>query len=171
MNDQASNNQRIALAKIAGVHGIKGIVKIQPFGEDPALIGEIDPIYIDGKPAKITLKNSSGKYILAAIDGLEIREEAAKLKGALIEIDAHNLPELEDGEDGFYYHDLIGREVYTPSDELIGSIIAVENFGASDLLEIKTTLGKEFYIPFTEEYVPEVDPKIILKNYKEFLEQ
>ncbi|MEM6781966.1 MAG: PRC-barrel domain-containing protein, partial [Pseudomonadota bacterium] len=67
-------------------------------------------------------------------------------------------------EDEFYYVDLIGRAVEDENGKAIGSVIALENFGASDLLEIKPKIGASFYLPFTDECVLEItDDKIIVR--------
>jgi 16S rRNA processing protein RimM len=148
---------RIVLAKIADVHGIKGLVKIFPFGEDITLLESVDRVYAEEKPVKITLKNQLGKFILAEIDGIHTREDAEKLKGQELSIDKDALPALDHEEDGYYHHDLIGLKVLNEAGEEIGSVVAVDNYGAGDLLEIRKSSGEKFLIPFTDDYVPDVN--------------
>jgi 16S rRNA processing protein RimM len=78
------------------------------------------------------------------------------LRGTQLYIDRDQLPDTDDGE--YYIEDLIGLKVVDGQGTDIGEVIAVDNFGASDLLDIKpTTGGSSFYLPYTEETVLEVD--------------
>lgn len=153
----------IFVGTIASVHGVKGLVKLLMRTED-YVIGETAAYFTaeDGSDAlPITLKSNHGKYVLAEIDGVTTREAAEEMKGMLL-----FLPRI-DGET--YDDDLIGAEVFDASGALVGTIQSVDNFGASDLLEIKPKNGGEsFYVPFTDEFVESGD-SITIKNYAEFL--
>ena len=85
---------RVILAKIADVHGIKGLVKIFPYGEDITLLESIESVYAQNTPIKITLKNALGKFILAEIEGVQSREDAEKYKGQELSVDKDALPAL-----------------------------------------------------------------------------
>ena len=151
-------SDRIVLAKIAGAHGIKGLVKIFPFGEDPTLLETAPCVYGDDRTFKISLKNAMGKFILAEIDGVQSREDAEAIKGIELAIDKSALPAIEE-DDSFYYHDLIGLDALSEDEQKIGTVIAVDNFGAGDLLEIQKISGEKFLLPFRDEYVPSVNLK------------
>lgn len=148
---------RVILAKIADVHGIKGLVKIFPYGEDITLLESIESVYAQNTPVKITLKNALGKFILAEIEGVQSREDAEKYKGQELSVDKDALPALNPEEDGYYHHDLIGLKAINEAGEEIGSVVAVDNYGAGDLLEIRKNSGEKFLLPFTDDYVPAVD--------------
>lgn len=147
-NQPRNSSKDIIIGKIANIHGVKGLVKILPYCEDLSLIEEVST-------HKITLKNQSGKYILASIEGVNSREDAEKLKGTELFVSRDALPEPEDGE--FYYEDLKGLKVIDENGNDIGTVKSVDNFGAGDLLEIKHKSGDTFFHPFTDEYVPEVN--------------
>lgn len=148
--------KRITLARIAGPHGVRGLIKILPFGEDVSLLETCDVFTGENKPIKITLKNAAGKFILAEADIIKTREDAEKAKGIELQIDQSALPVIE--EDGtYYYHDLIGLKAIGEDGEEIGKVIAVDNYGAGDLLEIRKTTGEKFLLPFTDDYVPDVN--------------
>lgn len=149
--------ERIVLATIADVHGIKGLVKIFPYGEDISLLESIEPLYAENKAVKITLKNALGKFILAEIEGVSTREDAEKLKGHELSVDKAALPALDHDEDGYYHHDLIGLKALNQQGEEVGTVIAVDNYGAGDLLEIRKSAGEKFLLPFTDDYVPNVN--------------
>ncbi|MFN3700357.1 MAG: ribosome maturation factor RimM [Alphaproteobacteria bacterium] len=148
--------ERIVLAKIADAHGIKGLVKIFPFGEDISLLESVDTIYGGDQPIKFTLKNPLGKFILAEIEGVHTRDQAEALKGLELSIDKSALPAIAD-EDTFYIHDLIGMRVLNTAGQDIGKVNNVENFGASDLLEILSPSGEKTLIPFTDDFVEALD--------------
>lgn len=139
----------VILGEFIGAHGVKGLVKINCFADDPYLI-EQSPDY------KITLKNKhKGQIWLAMVDGVPDKDAADALKKKTISLPADQLPSLDE-KDGFYYHDLIGCTAYE-NDDAVGEVIAVENFGAGDLLEIKPEKGESFYLNFTDGTVHSVN--------------
>ncbi len=150
--------KRTCLGKIVSAHGVKGLVKIKPFGQDPSLIESLGAAFTseDGdETLTVLLKNGLGKYILAEIEGSADRNSAEALRGTELFYERALLADAP--EDSFYYDDLVGLKVMEDGKE-IGKVIAVDNFGAGDLIEIKRTRGEEdFYLPFKDEYVPEVD--------------
>lgn len=132
--------KQICVGKIAQAHGVKGLVKILPFCEDLGLIEQV-------KDFKITLKNPLGKYILAEIEGLNSREDVEAVKGTDLYIPRASLPDIE--EDGrYYYEDLVGLAALSEGGEEIGRVLAMHDFGAGDLLEIKPKTGESYLVPF-----------------------
>lgn len=162
---------RTCLGKITGVHGVKGLVKIQPFGEDPALIETLGPVFTSetgSETLQIALKSQKGKEWLASIRGVSERSEAEKWVKTELWVDKARLPALED-ENSFYIEDLIGLPVQDENGADIGKVVSVQNFGASDLLEIEPAAGKSFYVPLTDDYIPEIGDVILIKNYEDFI--
>ena len=157
--------KKICIARIAAPHGIKGLVKILPYAEDLSLIEAVQEF-------DITLKNPSGKYILAEIAGVNSREAVEAIKGTELYVDRAALPDPDDGE--YYIEDLVGMMcVQAESGEEIGKVIAVPNYGAGDLLEIKPKSGSKYHgaflVPFNDETVPEISDTIKLQNFEHFL--
>ncbi len=153
-------DKRICIGRIAAPHGVKGLVKVLPFCEDPALLelaAEFD----------LTLKNPSGKYILAAIKGIQSREEVEAIQGTDLTIAREQLPEADDGE--YYYEDLVGLRAVDENGAEIGKVIAVHNYGAGDLLEIKPLAGDAFLMPFNEDTVISVEDVVHIKNHENFI--
>lgn len=142
------SSKRVCLGVIAQAHGVKGLVKIVPYADDPTLIERVEEF-------DITLKNSLGKYILAEIDGITSREQVDAIKGTELFIDRDQLPEPDAGE--YYIEDLVGMKAVNQAGKDAGIVIAVHNFGAGDLLEIKPNSGEPYLVPFTDEHVPEVN--------------
>ena len=100
---------------------------------------------------------SYGDYLrcgaIARFAGIDNRTAAEKLRGTTLSVSRNDLPPLEDGE--FYHSDLIGLAVVTDSGEPVGEVRAIENSGATDIVEIEKPDGKSFMIPLTEQAVPE----------------
>lgn len=147
--------KRVCLGKIVAAHGIKGLVKIQPFGEDVTLLQSLSPLYVDeygDKRLDIALKNPMGQYILAAVENVDNRTAAEALRGTELWVEAASLPKIEQ-ENVYYYADLIGLKVIDETGAPAGVVLNVQNFGAGDLLEIGPPSGESYYVPFRAQYV------------------
>lgn len=156
--------KHLRVGRIAAPHGVKGLVKILPFCEDVSLIEQAEGF-------KITLKNPTGKYILAAVEGVNDRTAAEALAGTDLTVDRSALPAIDE-DDTYYIDDLVGMRAVDETGAEIGRIKAVLNFGAGDLLEVRLKNGQEALIPFTDEYVSSVESDItLLNNYKIFLQE
>ncbi len=159
--------KRVCLGKIAQAHGIKGLVKLFPYGQDPALLeGELFTGEDSEETLTITLKNPLGKFILAEIEGCNDRNKAEALKGTEIWVSRETLPEPEEGE--FYIEDLIGLMAIDENGTAIGTITAVENYGAGDLLEIKPLSSQSFLLPLTDDTVTEIGDQVTIRNFEAF---
>lgn len=153
--------RRVCLGRIASAHGVKGLVKLLPYGEDVYLLETLSPLYTsanDGQTLKIKIHNMTGKNVLAAVEGCSDRTQAEKLRGTELWTDRENLPELKH-EAEFYIEDLVGLEARNSANDRIGKVTAVDNFGAGDLLDILTDEGKSGYVPFRNTCVGEVNSK------------
>lgn len=154
---------RILIAKIATAHGIKGLVKLHVFAENPQLLnGTLFTSESGDKTLSLKLKNATAKHWLAEIDGITDRNEAEKLRGTELYINQADLPETQ--ADEFYIADLIGLACLDNNNKDIGKVIAVENFGAGDLLEIQPKGTDSFYLPFTDDTILDIhEDKIIIE--------
>ena len=137
--------RRIALAAVAGAHGIKGEVRLKLFSDSVDSLSHHKKLYVGGAERRL-LAVRAGKTPVARCEGVADRSAAEALRGSLVEIDRAALPPLDDGE---YYHvDLVGLPALDQQGNPIGAVVAVENYGAGDLLEIERTNGKRSLIPF-----------------------
>jgi 16S rRNA processing protein RimM len=148
---------KILLAQIGAPHGIKGEVRVKPFGE-PEMLDQYGKLETrDGKKFKIKRMRPQKNMMVVKFEGVNTREEAEALNRVELYIDRAKLPELED-EDEFYIEDLIGMDVQDENGETIGTVLTVSNFGAGDMIEVKpTNSSSTHYLPFTKEVVPEID--------------
>lgn len=146
------------LGVVIGAQGIRGEVKVKAFTAEPEAIGDYGPLQ-DARGERrfdLTVRRwVKGDVVTAAIAGVSDRNAAEALKGTELYVSRDALPEAEDGE--FYYADLVGLTAVTPAGAVLGSVVAVHNFGAGDMLEVKPESGKSVMVPFIDDAVPEVD--------------
>ncbi|MBN9673189.1 ribosome maturation factor RimM [Roseibium aggregatum] len=152
----SSENQKVLLAKIGAAHGIRGEVRVKPFGDDPLSFTDYGVLTTkDGKRLfEVEKARVQKTVVITKFKGIGDRNQAEELNGIELFIDRDQLPDPE--EDEFYYSDLTGLKVLDRTGDKLGSIVAVQDFGAGDLLEIRPSRGKTFYVPFTREFVPEI---------------
>ncbi|MCG6857735.1 MAG: ribosome maturation factor RimM [Salaquimonas sp.] len=149
--------KRILVGRFGAPHGVRGEIRLKSFTDDPEAIAGYETLATgDGAPVEILSLRPQKEMLVVRLKGCDSREAAQALNGVELYIDRSELPETED-EDEFYLADLIGLEARAPDGETIGKVIAVENFGAGDIIEIKPVKGPAFMIAFTRESVPEID--------------
>lgn len=140
------------------MHGIKGLVKLKVFGNDPEALLDYAPLCDAGQKQSYVINEliPHSNIWLAELDGVTDRTQAEKLRGVKLYVTRAQLPEIKD--DHTYYHaDLIGLAAEYPDGKPMGKIISIANFGAGDLLEVKPVKGSSFYVPFTKTVVPNID--------------
>ena len=165
----ASSDKKICVARIVGPHGIRGLLKLKFFGDDVSILEQEGLIFNEkGLPVSLTLKNKNKDFWLITMDGINDRTDAEKLGKVDLYINRSSLHDTQ--EDEYYYEDLIGLDVFNTENEKIGTVLALGNFGASDVIEIKTTTGKTFMLPFKDDYVPTIEAdKIIIQDYESLI--
>jgi 16S rRNA processing protein RimM len=146
MTSEDRSERRIALAAVSGAHGVKGEVRLKLFSDSVESLSRHEKLYVAGAERRLLSVRDSGKAAVARFEGVADRGAAEALRGSLVEIDRDALPPLEDGE--YYHADLIGLACEDRQGNPLGEVVAVENFGAGDLLEIERENGKRALIPF-----------------------
>src|SRR4051794_40994895 len=126
--------KRVALAAIAGAHGVKGELRLKLFADSVESLARHPLLYVGGCQLALRHVQDGGKTAIARFDGISDRSAAEALRGKLVEIDRDALPPLEEGE--YYHADLIGLSCVDEAGAVLGSVVSVENFGAGDLLEV-----------------------------------
>ena len=147
----------IQVGRVAGAFGVRGEVRITSFTAEPlALVDYKTLVREDGSPGLTLTSGRAAKGgVVVRAKEVETRDQAEALRGLKLFISRDRLPEPE--EDEFYVTDLIGLALQAPDGESLGTIRAVQDFGAGDLLEIQPPEGgATWYLPFTREAVPEV---------------
>ena len=158
MKQEKSN--RVVVALIGAAHGIKGDVRVKPLTTDPQAIREYGPLTsADGRVFEVEAlrpaAGSSPDMLVVRFRGVATREAAEALTGVELSVPRSQLPDTEPDE--FYHADLLGLAAVTPAGQSLGTVIAVRNFGAGDLIEIAPPAGETLLVPFTEAAVPEID--------------
>lgn len=147
----------VLLGVVIGAQGIQGEVKVKTFTGEPEAVGDYGPLQDAGATRTFQLKVlrlSKGDVVIARIKGVEDRNAAEALKGTELHVLRSALPQAGEGE--FYFADLVGLTAMM-SGRVLGSVTAVHNYGAGDMLEVKTESGRSAMVPFTDDAVPVVD--------------
>ena len=155
-----SGERKIALAAVAGAHGIKGELRLKMFSDSAVGLSRHAKLYVGGVERRLLSIRDAGKAAVARVEGVDDRSAAEALRGSLIEVDRSALPPLEEGE--YYHADLIGLPAVGRDGKVIGSVVAIENYGAGDLLEIEDESGKRALIPFRSGIADLEDEQIVL---------
>ncbi len=153
-----ANDARICLGHISAAHGVRGDVLIKSHTQAREDITAYGPLYDEAgtRAFDISIKRITAKGAVAHIVGIDDRNAAEALKGTKLFIERARLPDPEPGE--WYQSDLVGLSAVDPDGRALGRIVAVQDFGAGDLLELRPPAGGEtILVPFTHETVPEVD--------------
>ena len=148
----------VQVAVIGAAHGIKGELRVKTFTGDPLALADYGPLHAkDGRAFQILDIRPAGTVVVVRFKGVSDRNAAEALAGTELFVDRSMLP--DDGEeDEFYHADLIGLRAIDAQGHEFGTVVAVQNFGAGDLLEIKIPDGSEaVLVPFTGTTVPTVD--------------
>jgi 16S rRNA processing protein RimM len=153
-------DKRVALAAVAGAHGVKGEVRLKLFSDSAASLASHEKLHVGGVERRLLGVREGGKSAVARFEGISDRSGAEALRGQLVEVDRAVLPPLEEGE--YYHADLIGVPCVDRHGAPIGSVIAVENFGAGDLLEVELPDGRRSLIPFRDGIADLQDGRIVL---------
>jgi 16S rRNA processing protein RimM len=150
--------ERVCVARIGAAHGTRGEVKLWPFTADPGALARYGPLESeDGSQRfEIAALRPAKDHLVARLRGIDDRNAAERLTNLDLYVARERLP--PPAADEFYHADLIGLAVVDVNDQLIGKVIAVQNFGAGDLLEVRPDGDAQtVMLPFNETTVPVVD--------------
>lgn len=153
-----TGSPRVLLGRIAGAHGIKGDVLIRSFTGDPAAVAAYGPLQDQSGSRRLAIRvlRVTEKGVVARIEGIGDRTAAETLKGLELYAERSQLPMA--GEREYYHSDLIGLRAVDTRGQPVGEVVAVQNFGAGDLIEIRLDGGRATeLVPFTDAFVPMVD--------------
>ena len=149
----------ILIGHIGAAHGIRGEVRVKSFTDPVEAIADYGPLDAgDGKRLTIERMREQGTMLVVKFREIADRTAAEGLNGRDLFVDRSVLPEPED-EETFYHADLVGLDAVDVAGDLWGHVVAVPNYGAGDLLEIRPVDGATFLLPFTRALVPVVDVK------------
>ena len=151
-------DDQVALAAVAGAHGISGAVRLKLFAESPDSLRRHKEVRVGDRTLTLAAVKE-GRSPIARFAGIADRTAAEALRGQLLTVPRSALPPLEEGE--YYHSDLIGLPCESGTGEPLGTVVAVENFGAGDLLEIEKPDGRRVMIPFRDGVADLADGRIV----------
>lgn len=148
----AHADRPVTLAAIAGAHGVRGEVRLKLFGEGAESLRAFS--VFDAGDRRLTLKSvrPANQGAVATFAEITDRSGAEALRGTILTVPRSALPPLAEGE--YYHHDLLGLPCVSTDGNAVGEVVAVENFGAGDILEIAKPDGKRFMVPMNARAVP-----------------
>lgn len=153
----AADDSLVLLGIVGAPHGVRGEVRIKTFTGDPLALAEYGPLTDEkGRRFEISSLRPAKEVVVAQIKGVTSREGAETLNGVKLFVERSRLPAPED-EDEFLQTDLVGCSVIGPDGAVLGTVIAVANYGAGDLLDIETPDGRPVLMPFTKAFTPRID--------------
>ena len=154
---------RICLGQIGAPHGVRGQVRLRSFTSTPEAIAAYGALQTeDGRVLKLqslrpAAKAAAKDVFVATFAGICDRDAAAQLANARLYVPRERLPQLADADE-YYHADLIGLAAVDREGRSRGRVVAVHNFGAGDLIEVRPDEGgQSAMLPFDAHHVPEVD--------------
>lgn len=156
----ADAHRPVTLAAIAGAHGVRGEVRLKLFGEGAEALRAFS--VFDAGERKLTLKSvrPANQGAVATFAEITDRSGAEALRGTLLTVPRSALPPLGEGE--YYHHDLLGLPCVSTDGRAVGEVVAIDNFGAGDILEIAKPDGKRFMVPMNDKAVPEWGEQVVI---------
>ena len=149
----------LEIGQIVNTFGIKGMVKIKPFTDDINRFDRLKKIYISNKNGKKEYQIQEVKYhknmILMKLEGVDTPEQADLLRQSYLLIDRADEEPLEEGV--YYIVDLLGLEVYTDDNKLLGKVDDIFNTGSNDIYVVKDEMGKQILLPGIPDVLKNVD--------------
>lgn len=149
-------DELVCVGCIRGAFGVRGSVRLQSFCEYPEAIADYLPLFSEdgAREFRIEIEGQAAGGLSARIDGVDTREQACALSGTKLFAERSRFPELD--EDEYYAADLIGLAVFGASGSKLGTVKAIRNHGAGDILEISGE-DNSILLAFTSENVPKVE--------------
>ena len=149
----------VEVGVLGAPHGVKGEMRLKSFTADPLSIQDYAPLTDKTGQRRFTIRTArlvKGDMLVIALEGVADRTAAEALTNLTLYIPRDQLPEPDEEE--FYHADLIGLKAYAPDGSMIGTVTAVHDFGAGDILDITPLAdGPSLLVPFTKTNVPVID--------------
>jgi 16S rRNA processing protein RimM len=147
---------RVLVAQVGAAHGLRGEVRLWSFTEDPMAVKDFRLESEDGTQTfAIESLRPARDFLVARFAGVSNRTAAEALRNLKLYVPRARLPQTQPEQ--FYHADLIGLAAVATDGSALGTVIAIHNFGAGDLIEIKPQCGPTVMVPFTDAVVPTID--------------
>jgi 16S rRNA processing protein RimM len=150
----------VTLAAIIGAHGIGGEVRLKLFAQSVESLKRYGTVQVGERQLTLNNVKAGGGAAIARFAEVRDRTAAERLRGSLVTVPRSALPPLQEGE--YYHADLLGLPCQSDAGEQLGTVVAVENFGAGDILEIEKPDAKRAMVPFREGIADLADGRIVV---------
>jgi 16S rRNA processing protein RimM len=149
---------RVCVGQIGAPHGVRGEVRLRSFTAEPEAIAGYGPLETeDGRILEIEALRPAKNHFVAALSGIGDRDAAERLTNLKLFVPRERLPQIIEADE-FYHADLVGLAVVDRAGEKLGTVVAIHNFGAGDLIEVRADGGGDTeLVPFDETNVPSID--------------
>lgn len=151
--------ERLEIGQIVNTFGIKGQVKVVPFTDNITRFDYLKNVYVKNKKETKQYEVEEVKYhknfVLLKFKGINWVEEAETLRDSFLEVERSDAIPLE--EDTYYIVDLIGLEVYSDENKLLGKLEDIFNTGSNDIYVVKDELGKQILLPAISDVIKQIN--------------
>ena len=151
--------KNLEIGQIVNTFGIKGFVKVKPWVNDITRFDDLETVYIKIRKEIKQYEIEEVKYhknmVLMKLKGIDNPEDANLLRQSYLLVDRENEEPLEEGV--YYIVDLLGLEVYSDDNKLLGTVQDIFNTGSNDIYDVKDELGKRILLPGIPDVIKEVD--------------
>ena len=149
----------LEIGQIVNTFGIKGMVKVKPFTDDIRRFDELKTVYVEKNSNQTEYEIEEVKYhkdmVLIKFKGIDKVEQAEMLRNSYLTISRDSVEKLEEGR--YYIVDLLGLEVYTDEQVLLGTLEDIFNTGSNDIYVVKDKQGKQILLPAIQDVVKQID--------------
>jgi 16S rRNA processing protein RimM len=155
---RSQEGPRICVARLGAAHGVRGEIKLWSFTADPAAVADYGPFEAaDGRVIEIETLRPARDFFVARLKGVADRDAAERLRNVELFVPRERLPATDDADE-FYHADLIGLAAVDAAGNVLGTVVALHNFGAGDIIEVRRAdSNATVMLPFTQDAVPEID--------------
>lgn len=149
----------LEIGQIVNTFGIKGMVKVKPFTDDIRRFDELKTVYVEKNSKQTEYEIEEVKYhkdmVLIKFKGIDKVEQAEMLRNSYLTISRDSVEKLEEGR--YYIVDLLGLEVYTDEQVLLGTLEDIFNTGSNDIYVVKDKQGKQILLPAIQDVIKQID--------------
>ena len=149
----------LEIGQIVNTFGIKGMVKVKPFTDDIRRFDELKTVYVEKNSNQTEYEIEEVKYhkgmVLIKFKGIDKVEQAEMLRNSYLTVSRDSVEKLEEGR--YYIVDLLGLEVYTDEQVLLGTLEDIFNTGSNDIYVVKDKQGKQILLPAIQDVVKQID--------------
>ena len=149
----------LEIGQIVNTFGIKGMAKVKPFTDDIRRFDELKAVYVEKNGNQTEYEIEEVKYhkdmVLIKFKGIDKVEQAEMLRNSYLTVSRDSVEKLEEGR--YYIVDLLGLEVYTDEQILLGTLEDIFNTGSNDIYVVKDKKGKQILLPAIQDVIKQID--------------